>query len=105
MVFARRYGQMMHWAAPRHVPRYLVVLSFAESSPLPYKVFTITAGAASMALLASFFGRGAWSMHICTLIAAFGSWVEPWVKRWVEWLGWLSIRPVVFTLFWLNVRG
>lgn len=81
----------------------------AGFSPLPYKVFTLTAGAMSMALLpflvASFVGRGSRFMLVSVLIAAFGARVEPWVRRWVEWFGWLSILLVSFVLVWLTVRG
>jgi membrane protein YqaA with SNARE-associated domain len=85
------------------------IVFVAGFSPLPYKVFTITAGAMSMPLLpfvfASFIGRGARFMLVAALIARFGPRVEPWIRRWVEWLGWLSVLAVAVLLIWLNVRG
>jgi membrane protein YqaA with SNARE-associated domain len=85
------------------------IVFVAGFSPLPYKVFTITAGAMSMPLLpfllASFIGRGARFMLVSALIARFGPRVEPWIRRWVEWLGWLSVLLVAVLLVWLNVRG
>lgn len=85
------------------------IVFVAGFSPLPYKVFTITAGAMSMPLLpfllASFVGRGARFMLVAALIARFGPRVEPWIRRWVEWLGWLSVLLVAVLLVWLNVRG
>lgn len=85
------------------------IVFMAGFSPLPYKVFTITAGALSMPLLpfliASFVGRGARFMLVAGLIARFGPRVEPWVRRWVEWLGWLTVFLVATLLVWLNVRG
>jgi membrane protein YqaA with SNARE-associated domain len=85
------------------------IVFVAGFSPLPYKVFTITAGAMSMPLLpfvfASFVGRGARFMLVAALIARYGPRVEPWIRRWVEWLGWLSVLVVAVLLVWLNVRG
>ncbi|MEJ2631196.1 MAG: VTT domain-containing protein [Acidihalobacter sp.] len=84
------------------------IVFVAGFSPLPYKVFTVTAGAMSMPLLpfvfASFIGRGARFMLVAALIARFGPRVEPWIRRWVEWLGWLSVLAVAILLIWLNVR-
>lgn len=85
------------------------IVVIAGFSPLPYKLFTISAGAMSMPLLpfllASFVGRGARFMLVAGLIARFGPRVEPWIRRWVEWLGWLSVLLVIVLLVWLNVRG
>lgn len=85
------------------------IVFLAGFSPLPYKVFTLTAGALSMPLLpfllASLVGRGARFMLVAGLIAHYGPRVEPWVRRWIEWLGWLSVVLGVVFLVWLNVRG
>lgn len=103
-----------YWAEVERVEswflRYGVWIVFvAGFSPLPYKLFTITAGAMNMALLpflaASFVGRGARFMLVAGLIAWFGPRIEPWVRRWVEWLGWFSVVAVAVFLVWLNVRG
>ncbi|APZ43439.1 YqaA family protein [Acidihalobacter ferrooxydans] len=85
------------------------IVFIAGFSPLPYKVFTLTAGALSMPLLpfllASLIGRGARFMLVAGLIARYGPRVEPWVRRWVEWLGWLTVVVVAALLVWINVRG
>ncbi|MCG5500312.1 YqaA family protein [Ectothiorhodospira lacustris] len=71
------------------------VVLVAGFSPIPYKLFTITAGALSMALLpfviASFLGRGARFFAVALLIGWLGPRVEPKLRPYIEWLGWLTV--------------
>jgi membrane protein DedA with SNARE-associated domain len=71
----------------------------AGFSPIPYKVFTITAGALGMPLLpfviASFFGRGARFFMVAGLLAWGGPRMEAMLRRYVEWLGWLLVALAV----------
>lgn len=64
----------------------------AGFTPIPFKMFTISAGALSMALLpfvlASLVGRGAHFFLIALLMAWAGPRMEPTVRRYIEWLGW-----------------
>jgi membrane-associated protein len=64
----------------------------AGFTPIPYKVFTISAGLAGMALLpfvlASFVGRGARFFLVAGLMAWGGAAMEHRVRGVVEWLGW-----------------
>jgi membrane protein YqaA with SNARE-associated domain len=64
----------------------------AGFTPIPYKVFTISAGLAGMALLpfvlASFVGRGARFFLVAGLMAWGGEAMEHRVRGVVEWLGW-----------------
>ena len=68
-------------------------------SPLPYKMFTISAGATGMALIpfiiASFIGRGARFFLVAWLMKVGGQRFEPLIRKWVEWLGWLFVVLVV----------
>jgi membrane protein YqaA with SNARE-associated domain len=77
---------------------FLAVLA-AGFSPIPYKVFTITAGVLSMAffpfVLASFIGRGARFYLVAGLMAWGGEKMESKLHRWVDWLGWLTVAVVV----------
>lgn len=77
---------------------WLAILA-AGFSPIPYKVFTITAGVLSMAFLpfvaASFVGRGARFYLVSTLMAWGGEAMESKLRRWVDWLGWLTVALVV----------
>ena len=77
----------------------------AGFSPIPYKLFTITAGALSMAFLpfviASLIGRGARFFLVSGLVAKAGPGMEPMILKYIEWLGWLVvvllITIVIFT--------
>jgi membrane protein YqaA with SNARE-associated domain len=77
----------------------------AGFSPIPYKVFTITAGALSMALLpfvvASTIGRGARFFLVAGLLAWGGPRMETALRGYVERLGWLMviIAVAVYLLF------
>jgi len=71
----------------------------AGFSPIPYKVFTIAAGAMAMPLapfaLASLVGRGARFFLVAGLLYWGGERVESTLRRYVEWLGWLFVALLV----------
>ena len=75
----------------------------AGFSPIPYKIFTITAGVISMALLpfvlASAIGRGARFFLVAGLMAWGGARMERALHRYVDLLGWLMV--VVFVVVFL----
>ena len=70
----------------------------AGFSPIPYKVFTIAAGALSMALLpftvASLIGRGARFFLVAGLMAWGGARMEAALHRTVDRLGWATVALV-----------
>jgi membrane protein YqaA with SNARE-associated domain len=74
----------------------------AGFSPIPYKVFTIAAGVAAMALLpfalASLIGRGARFFLVAGLMAWGGEKMEAGLRRHVDRLGWLTVAVVVAAL-------
>jgi len=71
----------------------------AGFSPIPYKVFTIAAGALSMALapfvLASIVGRGLRFYLVAGLMAWGGARMEALLHRYVDRLGWATVALVV----------
>lgn len=93
-----------YWAS------YLVALDWFERwgfwavfvagfSPIPYKVFTIAAGALSMALLpftlASLIGRGARFFLVAGLMKWGGARMEAVLHRYIDRLGWATVALVV----------
>jgi membrane protein YqaA with SNARE-associated domain len=78
----------------------------AGFSPIPYKVFTITAGVISMSLLpfviASAIGRGARFFMVAGLMAWGGERMEQALHRYVDILGWVVV--VVFALVILFLK-
>lgn len=67
----------------------------AGFSPIPYKVFTIAAGALSMALgpfaIASFIGRGGRFFLVAGLMKWGGARMEEALHRYVDRLGWATV--------------
>lgn len=76
----------------------------AGFSPIPYKIFTITAGVISMALvpflLASAIGRGARFFLVAGLMAWGGEKMENKLHQYIDLLGWLTIVAVVALIFY-----
>ena len=70
----------------------------AGFSPIPYKLFTISAGALSMAFApfigASIVGRGARFFLVAALMAWGGERMEKQLHRYVDGLGWLTLALV-----------
>ena len=68
------------------------VMVLAGFSPIPYKVFTIAAGAMVVPLMpfviASALGRGVRFLLVALLVAWGGPRVEPWVRRYIDRIGW-----------------
>lgn len=71
------------------------IVFVAGFSPVPYKLFTLSAGAASMAFLpfviASLIGRGARFFLVAGLMKWGGQRLESRIRQWVDWLGWLFV--------------
>ncbi len=79
----------------------------AGFSPIPYKIFTISAGVLNMALLpfiiASFIGRGARFFLVAGLMYWGGSAMENKLRQYVDWLGWAVILLAVIAFIILKV--
>jgi membrane protein YqaA with SNARE-associated domain len=77
------------------------VVFIAGFSPIPYKLFTIAAGASAMALLpfiiASFIGRGARFFLVAFLMKVGGEKFEPKIRKSVDALGYALI--VIITIY------
>ncbi len=78
------------------------IILVAGFSPIPYKLFTITAGFLSLAIIpflaASFIGRGARFFLVAGLLKYAGPKFEPWVMKHVEVLGWITVLLLVLVL-------
>jgi len=75
----------------------------AGFSPIPFKLFTISAGALSMALmpfvLAAIVGRSAHFFLVSLLMAWAGPKMEPVVKKYIEWLGWATVFLIAIFIY------
>ena len=85
------------------------VIFVAGFSPIPYKVFTIAAGVASLNLpvfiLASVIGRGARFFLVSGLVVLGGDKLEVTLRKYVEWIGWGAAIVAAAVIAWFMVRG
>ena len=120
-------GYLIGWLAFEVVEPYLMQWGYAEKfelaeswfqewgvwvvfiagfSPIPYKLFTISAGALSMSFLpfviASIIGRGARFFLVAGLIKLGGEKMESAIKNNVDLLGWITIVAAVVAYFLLK---
>jgi len=103
-----------YWDAYLHgrawFDRYGVWAVFvAGFSPVPYKIFTISAGVAVLNLpgfiVASFVGRGARFFLVAGLIAAGGPRVEAVLQRYVERIGWAVVVVASMAIVFVTLRS
>ena len=85
------------------------VIFVAGFSPIPYKVFTIAAGVATlnpmMFIVGSIVGRGARFYLVAGLIVWGGDRLEDTLQKHVERIGWTVVVIVAAVIGWLMVRG
>ena len=79
------------------------IILVAGFTPIPYKLFTITAGILSMSLIPFFFfsivGRGARFFLVAALIYWGGETLERVIRKYIDHIGWVAL--VVLFLFYL----
>lgn len=79
------------------------VVFLAGFSPIPYKLFTVSAGFLHMAflpfLLASAIGRGLRFFMVAGLIRWGGVAMEQKLRQWVDVLGWAIVAALVIFYF------
>ncbi len=75
------------------------VVFLAGFSPIPYKIFTVSAGFLHMAflpyLIASAIGRGMRFFLVAGVIHYGGEKMEKSLRKWVDVLGWLMVAIIV----------
>lgn len=75
------------------------VVFIAGFSPIPYKLFTVSAGFLSLAflpfLIASTIGRGMRFFLVAGLIKLGGKEMENKLRRWVDIIGWAVVALIV----------
>ncbi len=85
------------------------VVFVAGFSPIPYKLFTLSAGAMQMPLLpfvlASFVGRGARFFLVALLMRWGGERHAEHIRASVEYLGWLLVVVILAYLFWRGLSA
>ncbi|HET8700073.1 MAG TPA: YqaA family protein [Nitrococcus sp.] len=83
------------------------VIIVAGFSPIPYKMFTIAAGAMHAAVipfvLASLLGRGGRFFLVAILVAWGGDKVEPWLRTYMDRIGWITVAVLLLTGVYLRL--
>ncbi len=81
----------------------------AGFSPIPYKLFTISAGVISMAMLpfmlASFIGRGMRFFLVAGLMAWGGERMEGVLHKYIDRIGWLSVLLLLLVVVVMKLQG
>lgn len=85
------------------------VVLVAGFSPIPYKVFTVTAGALAMPLLpfvlASLVGRGGRFFAVALIMAWLGPRAERHLRPYMERIGWLSVMILLAVMAYVMLRN
>jgi membrane protein YqaA with SNARE-associated domain len=93
--YQARFDKAMLWFSEWGV----WVVFIAGFSPIPYKLFTVSAGFLNMAflpfLLASSIGRGMRFFLVAGVIRWGGSPMEQKIRQWVDVLGWLVVSAII----------
>ncbi|WP_114325411.1 YqaA family protein [Candidatus Colwellia aromaticivorans] len=100
--YQHRFDTAMNWFSEWGV----WVVFIAGFSPIPYKLFTVSAGFLQMAflpfLLASAIGRGLRFFLVAGLIQWGGSAMEKNLRKWIDVLGWGLVALIIIAYFILR---
>jgi membrane protein YqaA with SNARE-associated domain len=103
--------ELGYWEAYEHSQEWFLKWGFwavlaAGFSPIPYKIFTIAAGAMAMPfapfVLASAVGRASRFFLVAGLLYWGGERVEHTLRRYVDILGWLFVALLIVAYFLLR---
>lgn len=99
--YEKAYATVVQWF---DIYGFWVVL-LAGFTPVPYKIFTLAAGASQMAVIpftiASIIGRTIRFLMVVWLVKAFGKTVESVVLKYIEYIGWglIALMVVGYALY------
>jgi membrane protein YqaA with SNARE-associated domain len=107
------YLEKMHYLEKvAHIKEWFIdyglwIVFIAGFSPLPYKLFTIVAGALNMSLLPfiiiSFFSRGLRFFLVASMVKYFGKKADIWLNRNINRLAWGLVFVIVIIGVFINV--
>jgi membrane protein YqaA with SNARE-associated domain len=93
------YQEKMHTAQAWFSEWGIMVIFIASFTPIPFKVFTITAGVMSMIFLpfiiTALIGRGLRFFLVAGLMVLGGEKMEAKLSRYIDILGWVTIMAAV----------
>jgi len=96
------YHQVESW----FILHGVLVIFIAGFSPIPYKLFTIAAGALSMAFLpfvfASFLGRGLRFFLVSTVMYFMGERLQTKLRQYVDIVGWSVLALLLIVMVFMK---
>jgi len=113
-LFDQAYPYIVEWG---YLPRFETATLWFEQwgfwavlvagfSPVPYKIFTISAGVLHLALIpflmASILGRGARFYLVAWCLSKFGPAIEPKLMRYIEYIGWAVVALLLLAIVYYN---
>jgi len=102
---ASRYAESYHHISAWFKTQGVWIIIIAGFTPLPYKLFTITAGAMSMPFMpfvvGSMIGRGMRFFLVSAIMYFAGERIQHHLRHYVDWIGWstLIIFVIVYCIF------
>lgn len=103
---ALNYDQYLYEAQAWFEQWGVWVIFLAGFSPIPYKVFTVTAGVMLVAfwpfVLASLVGRGMRFFLVAWLVKIGGPFMENYMRRHMDTVGWAMVVLALVLYFWLR---
>lgn len=101
--YEQQYEKLVNWFT-----KYgFIAVVLAGFTPIPYKLFTLAAGATQMAMMpfvvGSIVGRGLRFFMVAALIRYLGKRLEPMIVRYIDAIGWGMIALMVLAAgyYWL----
>ena len=93
------------YIAERYFNTYGIwIILIAGFSPIPYKLFTITAGMMAMPIIPfvafSLIARGARYFLISYLVRKLGKMADTWLNKYIDWLGYFLIIIIAFIVWY-----
>jgi len=101
--YEESYAKLVNWFSAYG----FIAVVLAGFTPIPYKLFTLAAGATQMDLMLFMFGsivgRGLRFFLVAALIRYLGPRIEPMIDRYIDAVGWgtLVLLTVALGIYWL----
>jgi membrane protein YqaA with SNARE-associated domain len=106
-LLASSYAGMFHYAVDAFRNWGVIYILVAGFTPIPYKVFTVSAGVVGMPflpfVLGSAVGRGGRFFLVAGIIRVMGDQAAVKLRAWVDTAGWIMLLLVLlgFLVWWL----
>ena len=102
------YGGQFEDIKKQAIDNGFILLLIAGFTPVPFKIFTIAAGAVGMPLLPFFFGaligRGKRVFLVAGAIRLGGEKAEATLRKYIEPIGWIALLVLAGLIAWMMMK-